>query len=372
MFRKNRYAVLIIISLLALVSSCEDYYVPNIDEKESFLVVQGMLTDKEEYVEIMLFRTAPFGKSSYLGIERGAKVTIKSNGGKDYATEEFDGGVYRTIEKVKAQKNIGYYLEIKTIDGETYASENEFLEASPAIKTIELLENEKKDIVVEYDGTQRSEIERGLQFSIAPEPVEIENVGCLYLWEALSNYLVVAEYDTLIYGNQLAMTHYYYCWRHKASSTFVTYNLINSNTLNDPPMFDINFCPYKLFNPSPLDTSQYGTRILSAMVSSGYYRARQYTMQKDHIKFWENVYKQSEAKGKLFDPVDAQIVGNVRCTSDSLKLALGYFQVAGYSEKTVGFLIPNYKLDSIFVVDEFPETPINQTFVRDMKPYFWK
>lgn len=366
MINKNGY-ILLMLLLLTAFSSCEDYYNPEVEETEPFLVVQGMLTDHEEYVDIILSRSLSFAKASYFESESDARVVIKADNGSVYETYECGGGIYRTAQKIKAEKGVGYNVEIETADGQTYISGVETLVDTPKVKDISVMETTQTMVSVEYDGQQFSTVESGLSFSVAPEAVDSEDVGCLYRWRTLCNYLIVSEYSS----GFIVMLNYYYCWKHKASESFVPYNLINYSTKENPPMFEANFCPYKYFNPAPIDSGRYYQKVTSVSVSSAYYCAEQYTMPKDRIAFWENVNKQSEASGKLFDPVDAQIEGNITCTSDSTKLAFGYFQVAGYDKKTILVYITGYMLRSVTEVDEFPETPSGSTFMQNECPDFW-
>jgi hypothetical protein len=42
---------------------------------------------------------------------------------------------------------------------------------------------------------------------------------------------------------------------------------------------------------------------------------------------------QLNAANNLFDPISTQLMGNIHCTSDSSKIALGYFDAASITHK---------------------------------------
>jgi len=45
------------------------------------------------------------------------------------------------------------------------------------------------------------------------------------------------------------------------------------------------------------------------------------------------------SEGKLFDPVSAQLIGNIKCITDPVRKAIGFFEASSvsYSEYVVDF-----------------------------------
>jgi hypothetical protein len=49
--------------------------------------------------------------------------------------------------------------------------------------------------------------------------------------------------------------------------------------------------------------------------------------------YFKYMLDQLNAPNNLFDPISTQLMGNIHCTSDSSKVALGYFEAASITHK---------------------------------------
>jgi hypothetical protein len=77
-----------------------------------------------------------------------------------------------------------------------------------------------------------------------------------------------------------------------------------------------------------------------------------------------------DADNKLFDPVTPQIIGNMTCTSDPDKLALGFFETSSveYLAYSIAFIRPSG--DAILTPTTYSIPVVNEG-VSVTKPDFW-
>jgi hypothetical protein len=63
----------------------------------------------------------------------------------------------------------------------------------------------------------------------------------------------------------------------------------------------------------------------------------QYTLNRETYLYYKSLYGQIQSEGKLFDPVAAQLNGNIKCITDPEKKTIGFFEASAvsYSEYIV-------------------------------------
>jgi hypothetical protein len=359
----KRYRFYIFLFLLLGFWGCESYYNPEIEQFPNALVVEGMLTDQNEFVKIKLTRSAAFNDNSYFLREKKATVTIESESGKSYSTTEISQGVYQTTEPVQTTYGEGYWVKIKTLGGDEYHSKVEKMMPATPIDSIYLTDSIFRDISYDYWGDPVVNDYGGITFSVLPhEPAEKE-VGFLYKWNALVNYYVGSSFQGADF--------HYYCWKQLESSAIYVYDYVHDNYINDLPLGDLHSLAFYTLSPLPIDSTRFNPILNSAYSTSFYYHLSQYTITKDGSKFWRSVKNQGEASGKLFDPVEEQIVGNILCVSDTSKVAFGYFNTASFSDKVIGIQLMYNKHGDVKKVDVMPFSPSDEDCILDSKPDFW-
>ena len=62
---------------------------------------------------------------------------------------------------------------------------------------------------------------------------------------------------------------------------------------------------------------------------------KQYALNKDSYRFWENLKESNESTGSLYDAQPFQIVGNIKNIQDPTEAVLGYFDMATVSSKRI-------------------------------------
>jgi hypothetical protein len=93
-------------------------------------------------------------------------------------------------------------------------------------------------------------------------------------------------------------------------------------------------------------------------------------LNQESAAYYREINQQLSYEGKLFDPIEVQLQGNIKCTSNPYKLALGLFEVSACTPKTY-WLIFNYDKGYINYVQlkDLSILPVNGT--SKYRPDFW-
>ena len=354
------------ISILAilLLLGCEDYYEPDIENISGALVVEAMLTDQKDILTVKLSRTTSYNEATYYDGESNAEVFLLSTNGESYTFYQSTTGYYKSEDSITAQTGEFYYLHIITEDGDEYMSEVEEMMPPCTIDTIQLTDSTELD--VEYDSwgdPYTTEID-GIYISVLPSTPERSDVGFLYQWRSLINYYVYSD-SGLVYFD-------YYCWLKKSSSTLYVYDYNEEETGYSLILDNLHFLSYDDdLSALPIDSSRFSGTIESIYTSSFYYHLKQYTVTESGAEFWKSVKAQSEASGKLFDPVEEEISTNIYCTSDTSKSVYGYFNTASYSDKIILVKLSSSNIYSIKTTDDYPVPTKTEDCLLNELTEFW-
>jgi hypothetical protein len=359
----KRNLIYFFLLLVGIIQACEDVYKPNVEDTPSALVVEGMLTDQNDYVKVKLTHSVPFNDDSNFYTERKATVTIESTGGKSYSTTEVGNGVYQTNEPVPTTVGEEYFVKIITSKNVEYQSKKEKMVPPCGIDSIYLLDSTFRELTYDYWGEPVVTDYKGICFAVLPKEPDTVNAGFLYKWNALVN--------SYIYSTQGPAGYSYYCWEEMSSNAILVYNYFRDEYINKLPVGDLHSLSYYALGPYPIDSANFQGTISSVMTTGIYYHLRQYAITKDGAKYWQSVKKQSEASGQLFDPVEEQIIGNIFCKSDSTKKAFGYFNVASFTDQVVAVALKQDKVGAMRITDFMPESPTGNDSCFNFAPDFW-
>ncbi|MBN2807802.1 MAG: DUF4249 family protein [Prolixibacteraceae bacterium] len=356
----TRYS-LMALTLLAL--ACEDTYIPEIESTANSLVLEAILTDKPDIMKLRLSRTVPFDGRSFFNGERDASVWLKSTNNESYRFYQASSGIYHSEDTIRTKEGVGYYLDIKTDDGEQYLTEVEVMLAKNDIEKVVFEDSIHHEVNYDYWGEPFVRDFDGIYISVLPQQPENQATGYLYKWKSLVNYY--------IYSVEAMMEFSYYCWKNIQSNTIYVYDydqFMQGNTLK---LDNIHFLSYFYLYPSNIDSSEFKGTIQQAYASSFYYYIEQYTISKKGAEFWESVKNQSEATGKLFDPVEENINTNMYCVSNPALKCYGFFNTASYAERIIVVDIDVRKIKRYFTVESFPVPKKMEDCLENKMSEFW-
>jgi hypothetical protein len=279
---------------LLFMYSCISPYKPNISKYENVFVVDGELTNLDGPYTVTLSRSYEFDESSGDAVT-GALVKIIDNTGLEVELQEASDGVYTTVDST-FQGVIGnsYKLHIE-VDDEVYESDFETLR----------------------------------------EPIEIDSI----YW----------EYDSDKDGIQLLLdTHdpnnstHYYMWQYEETWKFRV-----PIDITDHPEWKECY-DYSTSSNLDIATSSQRTediieghkiKFIDENTNRLYIRysilVRQMALSDEAYQVFKDLVTLNVNQGTLFDPIPSSLVGNMQNLTNEDEPVLGYFLVAGASEKRI-------------------------------------
>lgn len=294
------------LAFLIFIFGCKERFEPELKTINSrLLVVEGVINVGGEPTVIHLSRTIPAAESGKtIAIEKDAQVYIESTDGQSYQLLENQPGTYQSaVLNLDSQKK--YKLKIIS-KGQQYLTD--FLEArvTPPIDDVtwESKTNGVQVYVSTHDNTNNSRY---------------------YRWDFEDTWIFYANYkSTLIWdGTGLRPRNWdtediYRCWRTTNSTSIVVGSSIKLNN-------DVIYKQPLAFIPS---TSEKFTEKYSILV-------KQYVLTKEAFDFWENLRKNTENLGSIFDAQPSQLTGNIRNVNNPNEPVLGYISVGNVETKRI-------------------------------------
>ncbi|UYZ59395.1 DUF4249 domain-containing protein [Hymenobacter latericus] len=289
-------------ALWVLTGGCIDPFEPAIREAETnLLVVDGFINARGSST-IKLSRTYKLSGPAQPPPETRARVLLEQEGGGSVPLTESTPGTYTS-----AALNLGagtrYRLHLYTSGGQEYASAYTPVKITPEIDTVEWqLGGEGVQISVSTrDATNQSRYYRW---------------GFEETWEFTSAYRSVVEY---VNGQMRPRQEdIYRCW---ASATGGNIRLFNTTRLTQ----DV------VSRHQLLEIPRTATRLrlrYSVLV-------KQYAQTPEEYAYWDELRKNTESLGTLFDPLPSQVTGNVRCLSNPAETVLGFVGAYSVTEKRI-------------------------------------
>lgn len=278
---KQIFQILILGSLVVFLASCQDKIELDLPEGETFLVVDGWISNASSPHTVKLSYTSPYFDDAAQPAASDATVILKDDEGNESVLNEIQPGVYEIINQGVIGRK--YQLYIHLAEGDIYESNFELLNEPVLIDTIyyQLSEREPSDF-----------------FDESPDDI----------------------YDVLIETFEPAGRGDHYRWRSflngaEARAPF-DINIISDQLVDGVPVLEYNVTG-KLY--SIPDTVE----IVQEMISMAAY------------EFLTQLRSQTAFVGSPFDTPPVPIIGNVRNLSNPDKYALGFFGAAGVDRAVV-------------------------------------
>lgn len=288
---------------LLLLGGCIEPYIPeDIGSTRNFLVVDGFININGP-TTIRLSRTYDVKAGGLPPAELRAALYIEAENGPRYSLAESAGGVYTSAPLTLA---VGgkYRLHITTTAGITYASEFVQAKTTPPIDSVTWRPTASGLTVYvnAHDDTRATQYYRW-EFQETWEIKPILQPTEYYFNRSIRP--LVTFYPDL-------------CW---ASQISTPIRLTKTTALTQDVVADYPLVAFNTTNPRLL-------RKYSILV-------RQYAQTLQEYQYWEQLQKNTENIGTLFDPQPSQLTGNVKCLNDEQELALGYVGAHTVSEQRI-------------------------------------
>ena len=302
---KNKYIWYSIV-LIAMTIGCKKPYNPTvISAANSYLVVEGVINSGADSTIIKLSKTVKLSESTTLNTESGATVTIEGEQNGAYTLQQIGSGIYAAAP-LNLTANQKYRIHIKTAENKEYLSD--FVEAkiTPSIDNI--------DFQVKSNGLQ-----------INVNAHDATNNTRYYRWDYVETYDYYSDYNSGYKSNgdtvllrDMVNDNIYHCWHTNASSSISIGSSIKlaQDVIAEAP---VSF----IAAPSEKLTQKYSILV------------KQYALTKEAYQFWENLKKNTEQLGSIFDAQPSQLVGNIHCVTNPAELVIGYISASTVTSKRV-------------------------------------
>ncbi len=288
-----------------LIAGCITQFIPETDENQELIVVEGLITNRPGQNTIKLSKSLPIGKSSVKNPLKGCKVTITDDVGNSFMLSESKAGIYMT-DSAAFTGVIGrkYILHIQTNNATSnhYSYESVATEMKP-VPPIDSLYYEKVIIAEAGEDTQLKE---GCQIYLNTH--DQENQCKFYRWSFSETWKFILPYFV---PNRI-------CW--------ITNNSDVINIKNTSVLAEDRIDRYPL-NYISNETDRLALRY-SILVN-------QYSLNEDEFNYWEKLKNVTENVGSLYDITPSSIQGNINCIEAPAEKVLGYFSVSSVTSKRI-------------------------------------
>jgi len=300
--------ILLVFLLIISANSCIDPYYLELEDYESLLTVEGLITDEEVSYTIKLSRTFQ-SENEAPTMVAGAEVSILDESGISAVFHEFEPGIYKS-DSLQFTGRVGgtYTLHIKTEDGLEYSSDGCTMTAVPEIDSIyyevdsEFFDQgtiEEPGIRIYLDAGLGDADSRYIRW-------EYEEVWKFYVPHPIEDrYVGPHEYESIPTENSV-------CWGYNQSKEVLIHSVQEQN--NDR----ISRQAIHFIAPRRSNRLLWQYHIL----------VRQYSLSKQEFLFWKNLKEVTEGEGDIFEKQPFPVLGNIRCNNKEDEKVLGSLQVS--------------------------------------------
>lgn len=299
------------------ISTCKAPYSPKpVSGSAGYLVVEGMINTSADSTIFRLSRTVQISSGIDSSAVTGAQVSVENSSNASYPLSEIGKGIY-------ASANLGldstqqYRLHIKTSDGKEYLSDLVQSKPTPPIDSV---------------GFATSNT--GMQLYVNTH--DPKGTSRYYRWDYQETWEFHAKYlsSFMISGNAVVQRPTgqlkYYCFANHVSSSVI---LGSSAKLSKDLIYQQ---PIQFINA----TSEKIEMRYSILV-------KQYALTQDAYNYWQNLKKNTEQLGSIFDAQPSQMQSNIHCVSNPDEPVVGYISAGSVSQKRV--FIDNSELPQTWV-----------------------
>ncbi len=361
------FAILLIISL----ASCEEYFVPEIDSQTSYFIFEGMITDKAEQQCVKVSKSVSYNDKSEFIMATGFYIYIEGDDNSKFMMREQQKGIYLSDTLAKGVVGIMYRMVAISPAGRTYYSNFEQLASAAPIDKITGVYHEKEILKYsEYEGYYEV-IQPGVQvqcnLSAASnaayyryEYQQVFQTKQIYPTVPTATTVYIARPSSSYNKNYISVINSkLYSNNHVVDNAveFVSNSIIEQKMVIDSVELDEDENP--LYKAEDIFYLQCGFIML----------LKQYSLSEQGFGFWKAIYNQANATGQIFDPVEAQVIGNIYCNEHKDELVFGYFGASAVTEKTVHLKLNNDNMVEVKPVTDFPQ--LSKTIMSYYAFDFW-
>lgn len=302
--RSNLVSRAVAIAIVVASGCVEPYDPPTQKDNIDFLVIDGYLNASNGSAVVSIMHSVPLNSDAEPKPEDNAEVVIVDDQNNEIALTGTGNGIY-SLTGATFDLQRKYHVTIRTSDSNNYFSDPFPLRKSPPIDSVNwFVENDFLNIrVYTHDPTGASKY---------------------YKWDFVETYQYTSPNNSNfllepggVYRSRRADQGIYVCYKSQGSTII---NIESSNRLTE------DIISGKVIRSIP------GGDILISKTYS--ILVQQQTLTEESYNYWLNVKKTTEALGGLFDPLPAEVIGNVH-SSNINETVIGYISGGEVAEKRI-------------------------------------
>jgi len=319
-----RFIKNITIALLFCLSftACKEVYKPELHSPETgYLVVEGFINSGDDVTAITLSRTVKAEDVTSIVYEHGASVRVEGENNESFPLNESVNGVYSSAAPLHLNADEKYRLHINTTAGQEYVSDYTSVKYTPAIDSV-TWQRDNGGVRI-YANTH-----------------DQQNNSRYYLWKYVetwefhARYLTFLQYEIdpatsnaigVIPSNPSPDTTIYKCWKTVNSSSII---IGSSEKLSENKIY----LPIKYIAPNTEELT-----VLYRM------ELKQYALSHSAYLFYQQIKKNTEELGTIFDPQPTELNSNIHCVTNPSEPVVGYMEVS--QEQTKTLFIRNHEVE---------------------------
>lgn len=303
--------------VLHLAQSCVDTFDFESTEFQSALVVEATITDEEAIQHVRISRTFPLDTVLMAG-ENNAVVSVTDSNGGTYDFTEVSSGEYSSTVPFAVNSGLTYKLNIVTVDGNKYESEDTNVPATTEIDRI-YAERDFKD-----------DVDEGMFIYV--DSYDPSGQSKYYSYEYEETYKIIAPFwspeDAYAVSSPPTPA---VATRPRTQEELVCYNTVGSNTIIQQSTTEFDEDRITKFPVRFIDRNNY---ILSHRYSI---LVKQYVQSREAFTFYKTLETLSGSEN-LFNQIQTGFLeGNIRSLADTSEDVVGFFQISTVSKKRLFF-----------------------------------
>ena len=344
--------ICLIVLIMSIFIRCTEIYNPVIDSQADALIVEGLITDGTGPFTVKLSKSVIFTSDS-ASIQKevpGAKLTISDNEYNTFELNDKGFGKYTLPVNFKAKTGNSYTLHIETTDGNIYESNVQ-----------QLLPSQSFDSIRGYYTTQGYMNMNSEYKNVGGADIKVDLLkpvtGLDSMPRSRFSTNITVQYFFALYNPLIVDWHWaYFGW--------LSLPLNGIENITDEKALSSGIKNHSLgFMPFGIESYGFNTSTFTSVIY--YLRVDQYTLNYDSYLFYQGANKQLAASGKIFDPVTAQLYGNMKCINHPSKTVLGLFEVSSVIQQA--FVVSLLDQEKSVVISKVPYIDIPDTPQKSYK-----
>ncbi|KAA9352843.1 DUF4249 domain-containing protein [Larkinella humicola] len=302
-----------------LIDGCVDpYRPPAVSAPNTYLVVDGFLNGSG-VSSIRLTRTQNLSDGRKPTVETKATVKVEGEKGGSQTFVDKGDGTY-TLAAGGLQFNQKYRLSIKTAAGRSYQSDYVTIKQTPKIDNVSWKAQDQgvQFYVTTHDPTNNTKYYRW----------EYEET-----WEFYSAFYSRVEYQKKQFVSRMDDVNH--CWSNgKSTGIFIgSSEKLTQDVINQFPLVFVS------------NTSSNRLKVRYSLL------VKQYAQTAESFEYWQNLRKNTESLGSIFDPQPFQVIGNLHGVTDPNEPVVGYLSGYSVEEKRIfvnASELPPWRIPSMY------------------------